>query len=364
MSQRLRIWADMRWQRPRRGSELTWLEDPIQGDSWLVLASKPAPPLASAGLSFLPGPSPLTGPLQVSSALTGPLPQLAHLPLSDTEVFETNKTAGLALRLALAEPTREGMTDWVQRYGLFTNTSIHDGRWAGSLGAWLHTRLDARWLVAAWFEDAPDVPHAAKLRETFLDEPTGPRESAVTVLRRLLRANKTEMDLIGNELWPAGPTFEAQMWGELAVRIATARPFALCAKCGGPFVFQRATSMYCSNTCRVMASRERVTVEPTPRERARRLLEWLDLELHDAARERLPGPAVLSENRAALAAIAAGKKKYFSELPRLELIIAEEQGLLELRRAAQDLVTSRPKARRRQDEQTRVGKAATKLRAT
>jgi hypothetical protein len=182
-----------------------------------------------------------------------------------------------------------------------------------------------------------------------------------TVLRRLLRGQRTELDLIGTELWAAGVDMKGQLWGELAVRIATRQPFALCARCGEPFAFRRASGLYCGNTCRVMASRERRAPEPTPQERARRLLARIDQELHDAAYERLPSPAFLSENRAILEAIAGGETEHVTKLAKLEQAAAEEFNLLDLRRDARDLVArpERPQQPSRGERSTAVAGSPT-----
>jgi hypothetical protein len=134
-----------------------------------------------------------------------------------------------------------------------------------------------------------------------------------------------------------------------------------CNHCSGWYVVRRRGGLYCSATCRATAHAAAAAAGPAPQERARHLLARIDQEHHDAARERLLGPALLSEYRAVLEAIAAGDVKLFAELPRLEKIVAEEVDLLDLRRDARGLAASRPKPQRRRGKSpTRPAPAAKK----
>src|SRR3954466_15482915 len=119
---------DMRWTRPRRGKPPVWLEDSIRDDAWLVLAG------------------------------TGAQPE---------EPYETDRFDGLALRLARATPDRAGMVQFTLRHGLLDDRRISDGRAGGSFADWLAARADARYLIAGWFGDAPDIPHDPALRAEF-----------------------------------------------------------------------------------------------------------------------------------------------------------------------------------------------------
>jgi hypothetical protein len=217
----------MRWTKPRRGTELNWIEDRLRGDSVLVVANQ---------ADYRDG-----VPLQ---------PDLRH--------YETDRTAGLALRLARTAPDPAGMMSFTRRYGLLLNQRLADGRLAGSLQTWRTVRDKTRQLIGAWFKEAPDIRHAAELRAAFSGEPPQFGEPVRVQLNDILLTERTQLIINAeNVVWPNGPTLQAQLFGELAIRIATRRPFFLCARCGSPFVFQRTTSMYCSNTCRAMAVRER-----------------------------------------------------------------------------------------------------------
>jgi hypothetical protein len=291
---------------------LEWLEDPALGDAWLIIPNR-------AGY-----------PAELST------------PPADTEAFETDRMPGLAVRLALAKPDRDGMAAFVGKHGLLFERRIADGRLAGSLGNWLAARDTAGWCLSAWFDDAP-LPHAAELRTALAGLAPQPREPAISVINRELALHRTRLtyNTVLRTPWPDGPDLAAQIWGELMIHMAGGHAFSLCARCRNPFIPQRSTGMFCSDSCRSMTVRDRRTerTDLLPEERARRLLARIDQELQDAAHERLPGPALLSEHRAALTLLAAGDRTHAAELPRLERIITAELNLLDLRRDARDLVT-------------------------